>query len=97
MPTPLDVLVFYGSVRTARRGIGAARFVANCLSDRGHRSTLIDPKEVGLPLIDRMFKEYPPGEAPRLWSGSRRKFARPMPLWWSRASTTTASLRPSRT
>ena len=25
---------------------------------------LIDAKAVGLPIMDRMYKEYPPGEAP---------------------------------
>lgn len=60
----LDLLVIYGSVRSERRGIGAARFVASACEGRGHRASLIDPKEVGLPLLDRMYKEYPEGEAP---------------------------------
>ncbi|QDV37902.1 NADPH-dependent FMN reductase [Tautonia plasticadhaerens] len=60
----LDLLVIYGSVRTDRQGIRAARFVASACEGRGHRATLIDPKEVDLPLLDRMYKEYPAGEAP---------------------------------
>ncbi len=62
--SPLDLLVIYGSVRTGRQGIKAARFiVAECLS-RGHRATLVDPAEEKLPLLDRMYKEYPEGLAP---------------------------------
>ncbi len=51
----LDLLVIYGSVRTDRQGIKAARFVASACERRGHRATLVDPKELGLPLLDRMF------------------------------------------
>ena len=56
--------VIYGSVRTDRQGIKAARFVVNELQRRGHRPTLIDPMERKLPLLDRMYKEFAPGEAP---------------------------------
>ncbi len=61
---PLNTVVIYGSVRTERRGIGAARFVAARLEERGHGVTLVDPMERQVPLLDRMYKEYPPGEAP---------------------------------
>jgi len=62
--SPLDFLVIYGSVRISRQGIKAARFVVSeCLS-RGHHATLVDPAEVNLPLLDRMYKEYPEGQAP---------------------------------
>ncbi|MEW4566524.1 NAD(P)H-dependent oxidoreductase [Tautonia sp. JC769] len=60
----LDLLVLYGSVRSDRQGIKAARFIDAMCQIRGHRSTLIDPKVVDLPLLDRMYKEYPAGEAP---------------------------------
>ena len=66
MPMPLDILVIYGSVRAARQGIKAARFLAKVCEERGHRATLIDPAEDRLPLLDRMYKEYPPGEAPEV-------------------------------
>ena len=63
--TPLDLLVIYGSVRHDRQGIKAARFiVGECLA-RGHRTTLVDPAEDRLPLLDRMFKEYEPGGGSR--------------------------------
>src|SRR5262245_23881439 len=60
----LDVLVFYGSVRGARQGIKAARYVVRRCRERGHQVTLIDPMEDRLPLLDRMYKEYPKGQAP---------------------------------
>jgi NAD(P)H-dependent FMN reductase len=61
---PLDLLVIYGSVRRARQGIKAARFILGECVARGHRATLVDPQEEGLPLLDLMYKEYPPGQAP---------------------------------
>jgi NAD(P)H-dependent FMN reductase len=61
---PLDLLVVFGSVRRDRRGIGLARFLAETVKARGHSATLIDPMEDQLPLLDRMYKEYPKGEAP---------------------------------
>lgn len=57
-------VVVYGSVRTARQGIKAARFVVRTLEARGHPVTLLDAKPLGLPLLDRMYKEYAPGAAP---------------------------------
>lgn len=60
----LNLVVIYGSVRSARQGIRAARFVTRSLTARGHAVTFVDPLEVRLPLIDRMYKEYPKGSAP---------------------------------
>ena len=34
------------------------------LEARGHVPTLVDPLDLALPLLDRMFKEHPPGQAP---------------------------------
>ena len=53
-----------GSVRSDRQGIRAARFVERSLSARGHDVTLVDPAELRLPLLDRMYKEYEKGKAP---------------------------------
>ena len=61
---PLHFAVLYGSVRSDRKGIRAARFVVDQLGRRGHEATLVDPLEVRLPLLDRMYKEFPNGEAP---------------------------------
>jgi NAD(P)H-dependent FMN reductase len=56
--------VLYGSVRSERQGIKAARFIVRAIEDRGHEAVLVDPLELGLPLLDRMYKEYGRGEAP---------------------------------
>jgi NAD(P)H-dependent FMN reductase len=58
------VPVIYGSVRAARQGIRAARFVVAQLEKRNIRAVLVDPLERPLPLLDRMYKEFPAGEAP---------------------------------
>src|SRR5665213_472429 len=58
------ILVFYGSYRSDRMGIRLAHFVVEGLRGRGDDVTLIDAKVVGLPMLDRMYKEYPRGAAP---------------------------------
>jgi NAD(P)H-dependent FMN reductase len=45
-------------------GIRLAHFVVTGLRARGASCELIDAKAVGLPMIDRMYKEYAPGTAP---------------------------------
>ena len=62
----LRVVVFYGSVRTERQGIRAARFVVNECRARGYDVALVDPVEYPLPLLDKMYKEYPKGQAPAM-------------------------------
>jgi NAD(P)H-dependent FMN reductase len=58
------ILVFYGSYRSGRMGIRLAQFVIERLRRRGDDVTLIDAKAIDLPILDRMYKEYPKGEAP---------------------------------
>ncbi|MBY0559165.1 NAD(P)H-dependent oxidoreductase [Hyphomicrobium sp.] len=58
------ILVFYGSYRSGRMGIRLADFIVSELRARGHDVELIDAKAVGLPMLDRMYKEYKPGSAP---------------------------------
>src|SRR6266404_5664836 len=58
------ILVFYGSYRSDRLGIRLAQFVVEGLRGRGDEVELIDAKAVGLPMLDRMYKEYPKGSAP---------------------------------
>ena len=62
----LKLVVFYGSARSARQGIKAARFICQQCEARGHQVTLIEPGSHPLPLLDRMYKEYADGEAPEL-------------------------------
>jgi hypothetical protein len=59
------ILVFYGSYRSNRMGVRLAEFVVERLQRRGQVVELIDAKAVNLPMLDRMYKEYPPGEAPK--------------------------------
>src|SRR6267154_5364263 len=58
------ILVFYGSYRSDRLGIRLAHFVVERFRGRGGDVELIDAKAVGLPMLDRMYKEYPKGGAP---------------------------------
>jgi NAD(P)H-dependent FMN reductase len=58
------ILVFYGSYRSDRMGIRLAQFVVEGLRGRDDDVELIDAKAVGLPMLDRMYKEYPKGSAP---------------------------------
>ena len=59
-----NILVFYGSYRSDRMGIRLARYIVAGLAKRGAVPELIDAQEVGLPMLDRMYKEYPKGSAP---------------------------------
>jgi NAD(P)H-dependent FMN reductase len=68
-----NLLVFYGSYRATRIGIRLATFVTKALRARGALAELIDAREVGLPMLDRMYKEYPPGSAPRAMEDLARK------------------------
>ena len=58
------ILVFYGSYRSDRMGIRLADFLVERLRHRGDAVELIDARAIGLPMLDRMYKEYKPGEAP---------------------------------
>ena len=58
------ILVFYGSYRSDRMGIRLADYVVSMLTARGAAAELVDAQAVGLPMLDRMYKEYPKGTAP---------------------------------
>jgi NAD(P)H-dependent FMN reductase len=58
------ILVLYGSYRSGRMGIRLAQFVIDNFRARGEDVELIDAKAIGLPMLDRMYKEYPKGQAP---------------------------------
>ncbi len=61
---PHSILVLYGSYRSDRMGIRLADYIVAGLTARGDAAELIDAKAVGLPMLDRMYKEYPKGAAP---------------------------------
>nr|WP_277344501.1 NADPH-dependent FMN reductase [Oleiagrimonas sp. C23AA] len=54
----------YGSYRSDRAGIRLAHYTTRNLCARGFEAELIDAKAIGLPMLDRMYKEYPSGQAP---------------------------------
>ncbi|HXH47424.1 MAG TPA: NAD(P)H-dependent oxidoreductase [Bradyrhizobium sp.] len=58
------ILVLYGSYRSDRMGIRLANFLINRLRSRGEDVEFVDAKAIGLPMLDRMYKEYPKGSAP---------------------------------
>ena len=67
------ILVFYGSYRSDRMGIRLAQFVVDRLRRRDEDVELIDAKAVNLPMLDRMYKEYPKGQAPEALEQLARK------------------------
>lgn len=58
------VLIFYGSYRSDRQGIRVADWLVRAFAGRGASAELIDAKALDLPMLDRMYKEYPKGGAP---------------------------------
>jgi len=58
------VLIFYGSYRSDRQGIHLAEWLVRAFAERGASAELIDAIAVDLPMLDRMYKEHPSGEAP---------------------------------
>ncbi|GFN39137.1 MAG: putative azobenzene reductase [Marine Group I thaumarchaeote] len=51
------IAVIVGSVRSDRQGIKVARWLEQKLKERNHTVFFIDPMELNLPLLDRMYKE----------------------------------------
>jgi NAD(P)H-dependent FMN reductase len=58
------ILVLYGSYRSDRVGIRLADYLVRGLAARANDVELIDAKAVGLPMLDRMYKEHEKGKAP---------------------------------
>ena len=58
------ILIFYGSYRRDRQGIKLADHLVSAFAARGAEAELIDARALDLPMLDRMYKEYGPGEAP---------------------------------
>ena len=57
-------VVFYGSYRRDRQGIKVARFLIDQLQQRGHTVVFADAMEYDFGILDRMYKEFEPGQAP---------------------------------
>jgi NAD(P)H-dependent FMN reductase len=60
----MRLLVLYGSYRSDRAGIRLADYCVRRFRERGVDAELVDAKAVGLPMLDRMYKEFEPGTAP---------------------------------
>ena len=58
------VLLFYGSYRESRNGIRLVKYLLARMPARGLDVEFIDAREIGLPMLSRMYKEYPKGTAP---------------------------------
>jgi NAD(P)H-dependent FMN reductase len=70
------ILVLYGSYRYDRMGVRLADYLVAGLNGRGAEAELIDAKAIGLPMLDRMYKEYPPGAAPPAMEALAQKIRR---------------------
>lgn len=57
----LNVSIILSSVREKSQGIKVGKFIQDKCNERGYSTTLIDPKEYNLPLLDKMYKEYSNG------------------------------------
>jgi NAD(P)H-dependent FMN reductase len=84
------ILVLYGSYRTDRKGIRLAEFAMGRLRARGEDVELIDAKAIGLPMLDRMLKEYAAARRRQRWRASERRSARRTPSYSWLVSTTGA-------
>jgi NAD(P)H-dependent FMN reductase len=64
------ITVIVGSVRSERQGIKVANWVTKKLKERGHEVFLVDPVELELPLLDKMYKELesPPENLKKLYT-----------------------------
>jgi NAD(P)H-dependent FMN reductase len=65
----MRVAVLLGSVRSERMGDRAAKWAMAQLKARGHKAVLVDPAELKLPLLDKMWKEIkkePPAKYKKL-------------------------------
>ena len=60
------ILIFYGSYRSSRQGIRLADYLLAAFRARGADAEMIDAKALDLPMLDRMYKEYPKGSAPEV-------------------------------
>ena len=51
------IVVIVGSVRSERNGIKVAKWIVSKLKEKNHQVSLVDPMELDLPLLDKMYKE----------------------------------------
>ncbi|MGY5150576.1 MAG: NADPH-dependent FMN reductase [Candidatus Nitrosopumilus sp. bin_68KS] len=51
------IVVIIGSVRSERQGIKVAKWIVEQLKSRDHQVSMVDPLELELPMLDKMYKE----------------------------------------
>ena len=74
-------------------GIRLADFIVRGLAARGGEVELVDAQAVGLPMLDRMYKEYPAGTAPPAMVALAQKIRAADAFVFVTGSTTGASSR----
>ena len=50
--------ILYGSTRRKRLGIRFVEFIKNQINNKGHRSSIVDPLEIKLPLLDKRYADF---------------------------------------
>jgi NAD(P)H-dependent FMN reductase len=62
------IAVVVGSMRSERHGIKVAKWVVSKLEEKNHDVSLVDPMELNLPILDKMYKEMesPPEKLQKL-------------------------------
>ena len=53
----MNIAIILGSVRQDRNGDRVGKWVAKKVQERGHDTVLVDPMQLDLPILDRMYKE----------------------------------------
>jgi len=73
---PIEFSSFTGPTAPIEWVSGFADFILAGMRARGESAELIDAKVVGLPMLDRMYKEYPRGGAPPAMEALAGKISR---------------------
>jgi NAD(P)H-dependent FMN reductase len=60
----LKTVIFYGSYRSDRQGIKAAKFIINQLKQRNHEIIFADAMDYNFGILNRMYKEYEKEQIP---------------------------------
>ena len=53
----MNIAIILGSVRSDRNGEKVGKWVAKKIESRGHTTMIVDPIQLDLPILDRMYKE----------------------------------------
>lgn len=64
MSETLKIAILFGSYRQDTNGLRVLKYMMKQAKARGHEVHTINAREIGLPMLDRMYKEYEPGQAP---------------------------------